>query len=125
MDIKLENILLDEHYNIKLADFGTTIEIDNAEGLTKKRCGTRLYMAPEIKDGKYEECFSAFKSDIYSLGVTLYVMITGEFPSDKNTSSDYTGTTGELKNAQQILSKKSIEIEEGLDFISEECSDLL
>ena len=49
-DLKLENILIDKSMNIKVADFGLAASEDVSK-LTDK-CGTRSYVAPEIKEGK-------------------------------------------------------------------------
>jgi len=49
MDLKLENILLDDFFNIKVADLGTAVDVSESMGYTSKRRGTPHYMAPEIK----------------------------------------------------------------------------
>lgn len=82
-DIKPANILLDSHGGSRLTDFG----IANAAALEKEMAeantyvGTPHYMSPE--QCADEEVGPA--SDIYSLGVTLYVMMTGRTPFDADT----------------------------------------
>lgn len=71
LDIKLENILLDEYFNVKLADFGSGVSLIKTNGMTANKVGTPLYMAPEIKFAEKGDCFKGLKADIYSLGVTL------------------------------------------------------
>lgn len=46
-DIKLENVMLDQHRNVKLIDFGFSTQIPNTQKV-KLFCGTPSYMAPEI-----------------------------------------------------------------------------
>ncbi|KAJ0970330.1 hypothetical protein J5N97_023207 [Dioscorea zingiberensis] len=81
-DFKTSNILLDEHWNAKLSDFGLARQ-GPAEGLTHVSTavvGTIGYAAPEyIQTGRLTS-----KSDTWSYGVFLYELITGRQPLDKN-----------------------------------------
>ncbi|CAI2381638.1 unnamed protein product [Moneuplotes crassus] len=81
LDIKLENIFLDEYFNIKLGDLGSSAHVGSNDGFFDHRRGTPLYMAPEVKSLEPGEEYDAFSSDMYSLGITLFVMLTGEFPT--------------------------------------------
>ena len=96
MDIKLSNILLDRFFNIKVADLGIAIDVSQTEGLAESVRGTLWYMAPEVSHLLPTETYDAYKADVYSLGMWLYVMIFGEFPlEDKlsETCSDYESET--------------------------------
>ncbi len=80
-DIKPENILIDRENNIKLTDFGLAKNLEEAglSGITKSQTGvgTLYYMSPEqILDAR----FADQRADIYSLGVSLYEMLTGVKP---------------------------------------------
>ena len=80
-DIKPENILLDTKGRIKIADFGIAkLLVDTARGITLTQGvapGTPQYMAPE----QFEQPATVdHRADIYSLGVVLYEMLTGELP---------------------------------------------
>ena len=80
MDIKLENILLDEFFNAKIADLGISLDVSESKGMVDSIRGTMWYMAPEISHLLPSETYDAYKSDIYSLGMWLYIMLFGEFP---------------------------------------------
>lgn len=83
LDLKLENILLDKYFNIKLADLGVAHQLtDNSNDWCHRR-GTIHYMAPEVASLKKQENYDAQKADIYSLGVWLYILLIGEFPDHK------------------------------------------
>ena len=69
LDLKLENILLDNHFNVKVADLGAAVFLAKSKGKTGYRRGTILYMAPEVLDLKSGETFDAVLADIYSLGI--------------------------------------------------------
>ncbi len=84
-DIKPENILISNEGTVKVADFGLARVIDDRRqieltdvGVTM---GTPLYMSPEQVEGRTVDK----RSDIYSLGVTLYHMLAGHPPFDGDT----------------------------------------
>ena len=97
LDIKLENILLDEFFNIKLADMGGSVFVRDTCGFSNKRRGTALYMPPEIYEISPGDVYDAFKADVYSLGIAIFVILIGEFPhpSDfiKSCSTDESDNT--------------------------------
>ena len=72
-DIKGANILVDREGTCKLADFGNSIRLINLKGNKDVTKGTSYWMAPEVV--KFGKC-SRF-SDIWSLGCTVYEMLTG------------------------------------------------
>ena len=81
-DLRPGNVLVTENGMVKVADFGTSrfLEIA-AHGTTV--IGSPPYMAPEQFQGK-----AVFSSDIYSLGVTMYQMLTGGLPYNTPSPGD-------------------------------------
>ena len=91
-DIKPENLLIDKAGTVKIADFGISKIIGNAAGAAagvddaqtgasaSLPFGTPDYAAPEQRDAG---ATTDHRADIYSLGVVLYEMLTGERPKDK------------------------------------------
>ena len=78
-DLKLENILLDKNENVKLCDFGFTREYEGKSSYLQTFCGTVCYSAPEMLKG---EKYAGEKVDVWSLGIILYALLTGELPFD-------------------------------------------
>lgn len=78
-DLKLENILLDKHENVKLCDFGFTREYEGKTAHLQTFCGTICYSAPEMLRG---EKYAGEKVDVWSLGIILYALLAGELPFD-------------------------------------------
>jgi serine/threonine protein kinase len=83
-DIKLENILLDNEYSIKLADFGYSSKMRSRKPF-EIAAGTSVYFAPEIHEGfpHYGE-----HADLFAAGMILFVAAAGHMPFGKAASSD-------------------------------------
>jgi serine/threonine protein kinase len=78
-DIKPDNILLTANGQAKLTDLGCVKDLDNDQNLTRTRqgLGTANFMAVEqFRDAKNADA----RCDVYSLGATLYMMVTGKVP---------------------------------------------
>jgi serine/threonine protein kinase len=75
-DIKPENILLDENMVPKVADFGLCRIVQRSH-LMATPCGSPIYAAPEVVSG---QSYDGRMSDIWSLGVVLFVMATASTP---------------------------------------------
>ena len=101
-DMKPHNIMLTPEGKIKLIDFGISIEKDKEK--KKLNFGTGIYAAPEQMNGGEVDG----RADIYSLGVTLYQLVTGEiFKSNLN-----------LKPIREI----NPSLPEGLEYIISKCT---
>jgi serine/threonine protein kinase len=124
MDIKLENILLDDLFNIKLADLGTAIDISETLGYTNKRRGTPNYMAPELQNKSSAHMVDATISDVYSLGVCMHLLLTGEFPSQL--PSDNQDSSMDTESSGYIV-EDSIDkwVKGRLEYVSEDAKQLL
>mmetsp|Transcript_28370 Transcript_28370/g.39460 ORF Transcript_28370/g.39460 Transcript_28370/m.39460 type:complete len:586 (+) Transcript_28370:140-1897(+) len=77
-DIKLENILINDEYVVKLIDFGLARN-GNASNDMKSRCGTSYYMAPEVV--REHDTYGS-PCDVWSAGVVLFAISCGFFPFD-------------------------------------------
>ena len=100
-DLRPGNMLLSENGMLKVTDFGTSrfLEIA-AHGTTV--IGSPPYMAPEQFHGK-----AVFASDVYSVGVTMYQMLTGELPYETPAPGDIEKLMrGELVVAPRVKNAK-------------------
>lgn len=85
-DLKLENVLVASErrqrhlvwYTVKITDFGLSKAVGSGLSMAHSLVGTHPYTAPEVlAGGSYD-----FSSDLWCLGVLLYVLLTGHFPFD-------------------------------------------
>jgi len=95
-DLKLANILMKKKREVgewqgslfecdfKLADLGMAKYVTRNSELASTYCGTPMYMAPEIMQGKNYD----YKVDIWSLGTTLFQLLTGQFPFSGTTMDE-------------------------------------
>jgi eukaryotic-like serine/threonine-protein kinase len=81
-DIKTHNVMRAEDGRIVLMDFGAGRELDDEA--SSDLAGTPLYLAPEVLNGQP----ATIHSDIYSLGVLLYHLVTGSYPVHARTVRD-------------------------------------
>jgi len=84
-DLKPSNIMIDKEGNAHIMDFGIARSIETEDiTRTEARIGTPKYMSPEQMEGKELDR----RSDIYSLGVILYEMVTGRVPYEGDTAAE-------------------------------------
>ncbi|CAL1529453.1 unnamed protein product [Lymnaea stagnalis] len=92
-DLKLENLLLDKSFNIKLCDFGF-VKGDCTLSMSQTYCGSKSYAAPEILKG---EPYDPKKADMWAIGVILYIFVTGKMPFDESR-----GNSGVLEEQKKL-----------------------
>ncbi len=77
-DIKPDNILLDKNDNVYISDFGVSEILKTRRSSLSNRAGTYLYFAPELF--LIDENINGFMTDVWALGVTIFLMLFGYFP---------------------------------------------
>jgi len=107
-DIKPENVMITSDDLVKLIDFGLA---EWAVGEIEQAAGSMFYYAPETFKKK-----SVAQSDIWSVGVTMYKVLTGVLPFDGETRGEVEGKI--MIAAYDVENEKYKEL-------SEECRDLL
>lgn len=88
-DLKLENIVLDSTFGIKVIDFGISCSLSGPQrnGFCPKgeKVGTLGYMAPEVLlECKYQPAMA----DLFAFGVIIFIMVTGHLPFEEASIND-------------------------------------
>ncbi|OQS04595.1 kinase [Thraustotheca clavata] len=96
-DISLENILLDGNHECRLMDFGLAVPLGI---LRSERVGKAFYMAPEVLDGTP---YNPLQADLWSLGILLFIMITGAPPFERACKDDERYCALYTKGIQSLL----------------------
>ncbi len=128
-DIKLDNILLDLYSGIKICDFGIGKKLTSQSQLLTSFSGTPIYMAPEIILCEKNNGYKGFPVDIWSSGVALYIMLSGQLPFKNSKKKDNKDDKENKENKENkhkeleysIVNKEPKEIEN----ISENARDLI
>lgn len=76
-DLKLQNFLLDEDWNLKIADFGLSAQLEDEDDKRMTVCGTPGYLSPEVLEHHDGQTYSV---DIWATGVCTFLMLTGKQP---------------------------------------------
>ena len=111
-DIKPQNVFYLPNGTIKLSDFGIAVDSNISETRTEEGIvGSVFYLAPEVCSGKP----ATIQSDIYSLGVTFFQLITGRLPYENGHSIDI--AIAHIKKPFPSVQKFNPEISKEIDKI--------
>jgi len=80
MDIKQQNILVDDYINVKLTDFSVSVCYKDLKKIKLPMVGTCYYMSPEVLRKETINASDASKIDVYSIGVLLYLLAFCDYP---------------------------------------------
>jgi serine/threonine-protein kinase len=83
-DVKAQNVIRESGGRFVLMDFGAGQFIDDNGAVAKRAAGTPLYLAPEVLQGGRV----TIQSDIYALGVLLYLLVTGSYPVKASSTAE-------------------------------------
>ncbi len=107
-DIKPQNIIISKDGKVKVTDFGIA-RVSSAQTINSNAMGSVHYISPEQARGGYVD----ERSDIYSLGITLYEMLTGQVPfqSDTAVSVALMHIQNEMPSPRNIVPSIPVDVE--------------
>lgn len=123
-DLKPENLLLDEKFNLLLADFGFATLLSGKDGSGKLRSilGTESYMAPEIHS---KAPYVGTSVDLFAAGIILFIFITGHPPFNQAKPTDLYYNLICMNNHEKFWAAHSRRKPGGLKFFSPEFISLM
>ena len=95
-DLKLANMLFTKDFDVKIADFGLAIKLNNPDGEQLTMCGTPNYISPEI----ITRLPYGLASDVWSVGCMFFTILTGRPPFD----------TGAVKETLKLVAKATFQL---------------
>ena len=110
MDIKQQNVIIDDYVNIKLTDYSVSYCYKDKKKIKLPMVGTCYYMSPEVLRKDTIDASDASKIDVYSIGVLLYLLAFNDYP--------YKLKDVDGKNYDKILEnieKNELEFPKGFD----------
>ena len=113
MDIKPQNLAINEYLEVKIIDFSISINYKNIkkETINLPFCGTNFYMSKEVLKEETIKVKDLNKIDLYALGVMLYNLAFGKYP--------YGLKHGEENDYKEILRKienEELEMEKEMNY---------
>ncbi|TNV77470.1 hypothetical protein FGO68_gene714 [Halteria grandinella] len=108
LDIKHDNIYLDDNCNIVLADYEFA-ELVPTDGLITSKRNTKQYAPPEVL--LYNGPYSAYKRDIYSMGATFYSSIAGQFLDRVDSKLNWKNKNDKLTTELQQLIEQMLSLD--------------
>lgn len=87
-DLKPDNVLLDDNFQLKIADFGFAAPLMGryGSGYLRTKCGTKPYMAPEIHADKP---YKGEAVDLFASAIILFIMVSGTPPFNQAKPDEY------------------------------------
>eukprot|EP00158_Paraphelidium_tribonemae_P007978 Partr_v1_DN28419_c0_g1_i7_m41558 putative Polo-like kinase len=95
-DLKLSNMLITHDFDVKIADFGLAVQLENLDGEQLTMCGTPNYISPEVISRQPY----GLASDLWSVGCMFYTMLCGRPPFDSPV----------VKSTLELVSKAAYDI---------------
>ncbi|MCB1041903.1 MAG: protein kinase [Acidobacteria bacterium] len=108
-DLKPSNLMVTKDGRVKIMDFGLAKNISDTNK-TQQVWGTPMFMAPEVMQGDK----ATFASDIYSVGVTFYLLLTGQAPFDRDSMANKFVGNGLPKAPHEINPEVVFEVSESI-----------
>jgi len=124
-DLKPDNILVDSHNRVRIIDFGLACATDSDLRLTHVQTevgqivGSLQYMSPEQFEADSSDL--DIRSDVYSLGVVLYELLSGSLPYDLSAKKVYEIACIVRERETRSLSKSGIKVANEINIILQKC----
>ena len=119
LDIKPQNLIINDFLDIKIIDFSVSIDYSRyAKDFKIPYVGTPFFMAPEIIKSEKVKRKDMQKIDLFSLGVTLYVLAFGEYPFDMSSGDSDEEIYQKIKSGWKVEDKNNEFSEHFVEFLN-------